>query len=120
MTNWNITTMSALLPSSIAPQVKKDLTSDENSLKELLQRTTVTDEAQPVLETVLWSRALLEQLRKLSQKTKGDEGRDWAHRELERVVFERHEGMSGVGGVGAMVREIVPSDVMEVMRRLKG
>jgi hypothetical protein len=53
MTNWNITTMSALLPSSIALQVKKDLTSDENSLKELLQRTTVTDEVQPVLETVL-------------------------------------------------------------------
>jgi hypothetical protein len=120
MTNWNLTTMSALLPSSIAPQVKKNLTSDENSLKELLQRTIITDEAQPVFETVLWSRALLEQLRKLSQKTKGDAGREAAHQELERVVFERHGGTSGVGGVGAVVREIVPSDIKEVMRRLRG
>jgi hypothetical protein len=62
----------------------------------------------------------LEQLRRLSQKTKGDAGRKAAHQELERVVFERHEGMSGVGGVGVVVREIVPSDVKEVMRRLKG
>jgi hypothetical protein len=61
--NWNLTTMAALLPSSNTPQVKKDLTSSENSLKELLQRAAITDEVQPVLETVLWSRSLLEQLR---------------------------------------------------------
>jgi hypothetical protein len=73
-----------------------------------------------VLETVLWSKTLLLQLKKLSQKTKEDSGREAAHQELERVVFERHEGMSGVGGVGAVVREIVPSDVKEVWRRLKG
>jgi hypothetical protein len=68
---------------------------------------------------VLWSRALLLQLKKLSQKTKGDEGRQAAHSELERVVLERHEGLSGVGGVGATVREAVPADVKEVLRRLR-
>ena len=86
--------MSALIPSSIAPQVKKELSSDENSLKELLQHTTITNNAQPVLEA--------------------------AHRELERVVFESHEGMSKVEGVGALVREVVPADVKEAMRRIRG
>jgi hypothetical protein len=73
-----------------------------------------------VLESVLWSKSVLLQLKKLSRKSKGDEGREAAHRELEKVVFERHEGMSRVEGAGALVREVVPSDVKEVISRVRG
>jgi hypothetical protein len=75
MANWNIPTMSSILPSAIAPQAKKtvSLTESNADFEDLVSRTTLTDEAQPVLETVFWSKSLLLQLKKLNQKTKGDE-----------------------------------------------
>jgi hypothetical protein len=68
---------------------------------------------------MLWTKNLLQQLRELSARTKGDAGRVRAWEALERVVQDRRQGFTNVTGAGAVVRECLPADVRETMRILK-
>ncbi|KAF2830593.1 hypothetical protein CC86DRAFT_402625 [Ophiobolus disseminans] len=107
MANWEVDSMADLIPASISPLVKKSF--GEGSFGTIAARTTIEETDAPVFAPPEeWSMQVVQKLHLLSQMTRGDI--PWAHRVLERCVFERHQGMKGAT-VGTKVREVMPADV---------
>ncbi|KAH7083006.1 hypothetical protein BKA63DRAFT_141596 [Paraphoma chrysanthemicola] len=112
---WSLHPATSPLTASIAPQTRTGLTNVQSGLANLATRATMDSATRPSLETILWSRSLLEQLQKLSKMTE----REYAWATLENVVHDRQEGLTGVTGPSTLVRECLPADVKEAMRRVK-
>lgn len=77
MANWEVATMSDLLPASIRPLAKKPAAA--HAFSAIAARPSIDDADAPVFAPVEdWSWNMLEKLVYLSRMTKGDMA--WAHR----------------------------------------